>query len=145
MKLRILLSVLSLSAGLSLPLAAQTAGAGTITGVVTDPSGAAVPGATVVVKNTAMQTERTITSNEAGIYVAQFVQPGAYEVTISKAGFGKLVRTGVTVQVGQTLTVNVPLTVESATQAVTVEGNGGIVDTEKTEMSQVITQTQKEN
>ena len=65
-----------LAVTLCLNLAGQTAGAGTITGTIMDPSGAVVPAATVAVKHTATQTERTLASNEAGIFVAQFLQPG---------------------------------------------------------------------
>ena len=93
-------------------LYAQTTGAGTITGTITDPSGAVIPAASVAVKNTATQAERALTTNEAGIYVAQFLQPGAYEITVTKAGFDKTVRTGLTLQVGQTLTVNFSLAVQ---------------------------------
>ena len=53
-----------LAVTLCLNLAGQTAGAGTITGTITDPSGAVVPAATVAVKHTATQTERTLASNE---------------------------------------------------------------------------------
>lgn len=126
-------------------LSAQTTGAGTITGTISDPSGAVIPGAAVAVRNTATQAERVLASNEAGIFVAQFLQPGAYEITVTKAGFAKTVRTGLTLQVGQSMTVNFALPVQSTNEAVTVAGDAAIVDTEKTEMSQVVSQTQKEN
>jgi hypothetical protein len=126
-------------------LSAQTTGAGTITGTITDPSGAVIPAAAVAVRNTATQAERVLASNDAGIFVAQFLQPGAYEITVTKAGFAKTVRTGLTLQVGQSMTVNFALPVQSTNEAVTVSGDAAIVDTEKTEMSQVVSQTQKEN
>ena len=126
-------------------LYAQTTGAGTLTGTITDPSGAVIPAASVAVKNTATQAERALTTNEAGIYVAQFLQPGAYEIIVTKAGFNKTARTGLTLQVGQTLTVNFSLAVQSSTETMTVDAAAAIVDTEKTEMSQVVSQTQKEN
>ena len=138
---RIILCAALMTTGLS----AQTTGAGTINGTITDASGAVVPAATVTVKNTATQGERNLASNEAGIYVAQFLQPGAYEITVAKAGFAKTVRTGLTLQVGQSLTVNISLAVQASTEAVTVAGDAAIVDTEKTEMSQVVSQTQKDN
>src|SRR4051794_40422546 len=81
-------------------LAAQTTGAGTITGTVTDASGAVVPSASVTLKSSATQTERQLATNDAGIYVAQFVQPGAYEISVTKQGFAKATRTNVVVQVG---------------------------------------------
>ena len=55
---------------LSTSLYAQTTGAGTITGTITDPSGAVIPAASVAVKNTATQAERALTTHEAGISVA---------------------------------------------------------------------------
>jgi hypothetical protein len=123
----------------------QTSGAGTITGTITDASGGVVPAAGVAVKNTATATERALITNDAGIFVAQFLQPGSYDITVTKQGFTKVVRTGLTLQVGQTLTVNLSLQVESTNEAVTVAGDAAIVDSEKTEMSQVVSQTQKEN
>jgi len=123
----------------------QTSGAGTITGTITDPSGGVVPAASVAVKNTATDAERTLSTNEAGIFVAQFLQPGSYQITVSKPGFTKVVRTGLTLQVGQTLAVNLPMQVQSTSEVLTVTGDSAIVDTEKTEMSQVVSQTQKEN
>lgn len=143
--LKIDLSFILLAACLATSLSAQTTGAGTITGTITDPSGAVIPAAPVAVKNTATQAERALSTNEAGIFVAQFLQPGAYEITVAKAGFAKTVRTGLTLQVGQSLTVNFTLPVQSSNEAVTVTGDAAIVDTEKTEMSQVVSQTQKEN
>src|ERR1017187_1347855 len=142
---KINLSFLLIATCLAASLSAQTTGAGTITGTITDPSGASIPSAAVAVKNTATQAERSLTTNEAGIFVAQFLQPGAYEITVTKAGFAKTVRTGLTLQVGQTLTVNFSLPVQSSNEAVTVDAAVAIVDTEKTEMSQVVSQTQKEN
>jgi Carboxypeptidase regulatory-like domain len=142
---KINLSFFFCAAFMAASLSAQTTGAGTITGTITDPSGAVVPAAAVAVKNTATQAERALTTNEAGIYVAQFLQPGAYEITITKPGFNKTLRTGLTLQVGQSLTVNFTLAVQSSTETMTVDAAAAIVDTEKTEMSQVVSQTQKEN
>ena len=62
---------------LSTGIYSQTTGAGTITGTITDPSGGIIPSAGVVVRNTATQTDRNLTTNEAGIFVAQFLQPQA--------------------------------------------------------------------
>src|ERR1043166_7091462 len=116
-------AMLPISAFLCASLNAQTTGAGTITGTITDSSGGVVPGAAVSVKNTATDTERSLTSNEAGIYVAQFLQPGKYDITVTKTGFSKTVRTGLTLQVGQTLTVNFSLSVQAANETVTVAGD----------------------
>jgi hypothetical protein len=143
--LKVNLSLILFAACLAPNLCAQTTGAGTITGTITDQSGAVIPSAAVAVRNTATQAERALSTNEAGIFVAQFLQPGAYEIAVAKAGFNKTLRTGLTLQVGQSLTVNFTLAVQSSTETMTVDAAAAIVDTEKTEMSQVVSQTQKEN
>jgi hypothetical protein len=133
-------------AGLCATIAsAQTTGAGTISGTVSDPTGGVVPGATILIKNTSTGTELPLATNDAGIYVAPFLPPAGYEITVNKQGFAKTVRTGLTLQVGQTLTVNFALTVQTTSEAVTVSSVASLVDTDKTEMSQVVSQVQKEN
>lgn len=67
--------VLALLLVLAVPAVAQLAGSGTITGAVTDPSGAFVPGASVLIRNTNTGFEHTSNSNDAGIYVAPFLEP----------------------------------------------------------------------
>src|SRR5262249_15367182 len=96
-------------AGFCTSLIAQTTGACTITGTVTDPTGSVVPSASVVVKNVATGAELPLATSAAGIYSAPFLQPGSYEITVNKQGFGKTVRTNLSLQVGQTLTVNFAL------------------------------------
>ncbi|HUI56680.1 MAG TPA: TonB-dependent receptor [Bryobacteraceae bacterium] len=123
----------------------QTAGSATITGTLTDPSGAVIPAASVTVKNTDTGIERAIQTNEAGIYVAPFLQPGHYEVRAAKAGFATIVRKDLTLQVGQTLTVSLSLTVQAAQQEVTVTGQAPVVDPEKTENSQVVSEAAVSN
>src|SRR5579871_3039057 len=126
-------------------LVAQNFGAGTITGTVTDPNGGAVPGAAVAVHNTNTGATLSLVTNGAGLYVAPFMQPGSYEITASKAGFGKILRQNLVLQVGQTLTVDVPLPLASTTETVTVTGETSVVDTQKTDMSEVIDLTQQQN
>src|ERR1022692_1589953 len=99
---------------------AQTTGSGTIRGTITDPAGAAVPSAEVSVKNVGTGVVRPLATNEAGLYVAQFMQPGVYAITVSKAGFGKIVRPELPLQVGQTLTIDFALTVQATSDTVTV-------------------------
>ena len=117
---------------------AQSAGSATIQGTVRDPAGAVVPNASVLVHNTATNIDRTVETNEAGIYVAAFLQPGPYEVTASKTGFVKLVRKDLTTQVGQVLTVDIQMQIQSTTDTVTVSGEAPIVDPDKTDVSQVV-------
>jgi len=85
------IAVLALLAALAAPAFAQNAGAGTITGTLSDPSGAFVPGAAVTIRNTDTAIERRIDSNEAGVYSPPFPPPGHYEVSPAKAGFASWV------------------------------------------------------
>src|SRR6266404_4703418 len=117
---------------------AQTTGSGTITGTLTDPSGAVVPGAEVSIRDTDTGIERKTATNEAGIYNAAFLKPGHYEVTVSKTGFAKVVRTDLTLQVGQILTVDFQAPIQSTETTVTVAGASSVVDSEKTDVSQVV-------
>jgi len=124
---------------------AQNSGAGTITGTITDPTGSVVPGAAVAVRNVSTGATVSLTSNGAGIYVAPFLPPGMYEITSSKAGFGKIARTNLTLQVGQTMTIDIALPLQTTTDTVTVSSEASVVDTQKTDMSQVVSATQQEN
>jgi hypothetical protein len=65
---------------------AQTAGSGTIRGILTDATGAAISGATVIVRNADTVIQREVTSTESGVYVAPYLQSGQYEVKASAAG-----------------------------------------------------------
>ncbi len=123
----------------------QTTGSGTINGTVTDPNHAVVPAASVTIHNTGTGIDRAVTTNEAGLYAAPFLQPGIYEISATKTGFAKAVRKDVLLQVGQTMTLNLGLVIQTTSEAVTVTGEVPVVDTEKTEMSQVVSQTAKDN
>jgi hypothetical protein len=123
----------------------QATGSGTITGTVTDPKQAAVPEASVTIHNTDTGIGRAATTNEVGLYSAPFLQPGRYEITVGKPGFAKLLRKDVTLQVGQTVTIDLTLTLQATSETVTITAETPVIDTEKTEMSQVVSQTQKDN
>jgi len=125
---------------LILPGRAQTAGAGTITGTVSEASHAVVPGAAVTVTDVDTGVAHAYATNSDGIYVAPFLQPGHYKVEAASSGFGKVTATGLTLQVGQTLTINLTLTVQSAATSIEVTSETPLLDTEKTEVSQVVDQ-----
>ena len=90
----------------------QAAGSGTITGTITDPSGATVPKATIILHNADTGAERRTETSDSGVYVANFLQPGHYEVRAEKAGFASILRKDLTLQVGQTLSVDLAMKVE---------------------------------
>ncbi len=108
----------------SLPMWAQAGSLGTITGVVTDPSNAVVPDATVAIKDKSTGDVRTTTTNNAGRYVFVNVHPGAYEVTITKTGFAKVSIPNDVVEVGMVSTNNVTMKVGTESQTVEVQATG---------------------
>lgn len=128
-----------------LPAFSQTSGAGGIVGTLTDPSGSVVPGVDVTILNTETGLARTVHTNQSGIYSATFLQPGVYDVTASKSGFAKIDNKGLTVQVGQTLTVDIQMTVATTSETVEVTGQAQLVDPAKTEQSQSVSQTLVQN
>src|SRR5262245_30680692 len=79
---------------------------GAVSGTVNDPTGAVVPGATIVLTNTENGVRRSTTSNEAGIYQFDGVDPGSYELRITLAGFSGFLATGLDVGANRTLTIN---------------------------------------
>src|SRR5271163_4993940 len=103
-------------------LHAQTNISGDIAGTVTDPSGAAVPGATVTATDTATGAVKVVKTGEAGAYRVSLLPPGAYTISVANAGF-KATQLNVTVQVGQITSGNVKLSMAQASQSVEVESS----------------------
>src|ERR1700761_6994112 len=101
---------------------AQTSGTSTITGTVVDINKAAIPGATVVIRNTDTGIDRTSTTNGDGLFVAPFLQPGHYEVTASGTGFGSVQQENLVLTVGRTMTLDFALRLQTVQQAVMVSG-----------------------
>jgi hypothetical protein len=102
---------------------AQSTASGTVAGVVTDATGAFVNGATVTLTDTSTKSARSVTTNEAGRYIFVNVDPGNYEVSISKQGFSTT-KTQTEVQVGVTKTLNMSLQVGGANVVVEVTAAG---------------------
>jgi hypothetical protein len=105
---------------------AQVVG-GTIAGTVTDPSGAVVQNAHVLVRNQDTGTERSLTTNSSGGYSAPAISVGTYTVTVDAPGFAPYKRTGVAVTVGQTVELTLQLSI-SGTTSVTVEDKPATVN-----------------
>lgn len=117
---------------------AQNAGAGTINGTVQDANQAAIPNALVTVTNTDTGVAHDYKTNESGLYTAPFLLPGHYKVIATAPNFSKVEMNSITLIVGQTLTVDVTLKVSSASTTVEVAATPEILDTQKTEVSQVM-------
>lgn len=110
-----------------------------ISGVVTDPSGAVVPGAQVTAIQVSTGIHTTAPTNGNGFYVVPNLQPGTYQLQVEKAGFQGFEQTGITLQVGQAASVNVTLTLGNARQRVTVSAQPPLVDTRNQTLSYAIT------
>jgi hypothetical protein len=111
---------------MAIALCAVTASAqstATLSGLVTDPTGAAVPHAQVVVHSLATGLDRTVTTDGAGAYVVPSLQPGDYKLQITAPGFSMDTIEKVTLQVAQTLAVNPKLAIASAGETVQVESS----------------------
>ncbi len=122
--IRTLFLVLSLVVVLSLPAMSQTASTGTVSGVVTDPSGAVIPGAVVTLTDLSTHDKRTTTTNDTGRYVIINVTPGRYDLTITKSGFTQTKVSDQTVQVGTVTTENVAMKLGQANEVVEVKTTG---------------------
>src|SRR5437016_3128644 len=94
-------------AGLS-ALTAQTF-TSSLTGIVSDPSGTAVPGASVELKNTATNDVRRTTSSANGSYQFTNLQPGTYEISAQASGFKSFVRRDMVLQASTAASLNIPL------------------------------------
>jgi hypothetical protein len=111
---------------------------GTIVGRVVDPSGAFIPGASVVVTNTAMGTKFNLKTNENGYYQATFLIPGMYSIEASSQGFKKAVRDNVQIQVNDRLEINMALEVGASEQSITVTEEVPLMNTESASVGTVV-------
>jgi len=103
---------------------AQTGASGAIVGTVTDQSGAVVPDVSVSITDLSTNTTTKTTTNSAGHYVFPNVNPGTYNIKLTKQGFQTALVQGQAAEIGKSLTEDVKLTVGAVTQEVTVETTG---------------------
>ncbi len=116
---------------------------GTITGLVKDPSGAVVPGATVKVRNVATNAETVVVTDQTGVYVASGLPVGNnYAVTVEIAGFKAFLRTGLELHVADRLRVDATVQPGTVSETVTVVGASPTVQTETSDISTLINGTQ---
>jgi hypothetical protein len=128
------------------PVATAQATSATIHGTVTDASGAVVPGAKVMIQNTATGISAETTSNKTGFFVIPALQVGGpYTLTISAAGFQKAETTGIILTVNADLEESAALSVGTEAQTVTVSSSAVQVETTNTQLEQVVPASQLEN
>jgi hypothetical protein len=109
----------------SLPLWGQATSSSTVTGQVTDQQNAVIVGAEVRIVDTSTKAVRVTTTNETGRYIIVNVDPGFYDVTISKPGFTQAKIQGQKMDIGATLTLNIALQVGATTTVVEVQASAG--------------------
>ena len=135
---RVLLPIVTLLLGVSLPeVVAQ--GSAYLTGFIQDPSGAAVPGATVVLKNVATGTEYTVKTTDTGVYRSHSLPPGTYDLTIQATGFKSYVGRGVEIQLGQARGLDITLEVGEISQQIEVTAAPPALKTEDAGLGQNVT------
>ena len=115
------------------------AGTGTITGTVTDQGGAVVPNASIEVRNVETNAPYPTVTTETGAYTVLRLPPGPYTVTVTAPGFKKLTRTGINVDAGQTLPLDLSLEVGATTESITVQADASLLKTESGDVAHNIT------
>lgn len=112
---------------------------GTISGTVTDPSGAVIPGAQVTARESSTGSLTNATTNAAGQYVLPFLLPGTYSVTAKARGFQTMVRSGIILQSQEHPILSLTLRPGEVSQTVTVQATTPLLDTANASVGSVIT------
>jgi hypothetical protein len=122
------------------PVYAQVAGA-TLSGTVTDQSGAVIPSTQISIKNVATGFTRTVATDPAGFYTAPNLLPGTYEITATASGFSTEVQTSITLTVGAQQVLNFTLQVGRVTERVQVAGEAPAVQLATSSLSAAVNST----
>ncbi|HUQ94232.1 MAG TPA: carboxypeptidase regulatory-like domain-containing protein, partial [Bryobacteraceae bacterium] len=121
-----------------LPVAAQENRA-SISGQVTDSSGGAVPGATVVIRSLERNISTSTTTNDSGRYQVAFLLPGGYVISVEASGFRRYVREDVRLASAEKLGLDVSLELGALAETITVTGSVGLLETESASRGQLVT------
>src|ERR1700744_2703 len=124
------------------PAFSQATADGAVVGVVTDASGAAIPGATVTASNKASNTERSTTTNSSREYRFDLLPPGSYVIPAVASGFSSPATSPLSLQVGSTITANMPLQPGGVNTTIEVQASNVLLDAEKTDSSTNVTPQQ---
>ncbi len=130
---------------LYVPLAIAQTVTGSITGQVTDPTGAVIAGARVVAHNLDTGVDTPTTSNSTGLYRIDFLPVGHYEVAVEASGFEKVAIPPFTLEVLQSATFNVKLNVGNASTTVSVSAAAPILNTDNPTLGTSFTANTIEN
>ncbi len=111
---------------------------GTISGIITDPTGATIAGAEVLVVNDATRVQFAGRTNDEGIYVIPNLPPGNYRVQVSKFGFKTIIKPDIVLNVQDALAINFSLPLGAVAEIVTIQGGAPLINTESASVSTVI-------
>ncbi|HTM49392.1 MAG TPA: TonB-dependent receptor [Bryobacteraceae bacterium] len=110
----------------------------TVRGIVTDASGAVVPGATVTLTNTEQNRPYTFSTNQAGEYALVQVPPGSYTLSVKATGFKSYQRSGLTLEVAQVAAIDVVMEVGAVTEAIDVTAQAPLLETASSTLGEVV-------
>ncbi|MCL4401300.1 MAG: carboxypeptidase-like regulatory domain-containing protein, partial [Acidobacteria bacterium] len=127
---------------IAVPICWSQESRGSIAGRITDPQGAAIPGATVIVTNVETNVINRATSNVAGIFEVNLLNPGQYTVSVVSAGFSKAVRSGLVLNVAGRLDLEFQLQVGQVSESIEVTAAAPLLDTTTASGGRVIDQKQ---
>ena len=111
-----------------------------LNGIVTDSTGAGIPGVAVTVTETQTKVETRATTTDSGVFRVPYLQPGLYKVTVLKAGFRQAAVEGVTLRVAQTLTVDFKMEVGQVTDSVSVSAEPPLMETSTAEIGRYVSE-----
>ena len=140
--LRVCLGLLLLA--LAAPFAAGQATNGSITGLITDASNAAVPNATITVTNAGTGISRSVTTNDSGSYTIGALIPGTYEVKVGNEGFKTKVQSKVLLETGALLKIDLQLEVGQVSDRIEVTASAPIMQTQEASVAGVVNTSQLE-
>lgn len=116
----------------------QVSSTAPLSGTVTDPTGAVISGARVIIKNTATGTENQTTTGANGAFVVPALAAGSYTVTVTAQGFKQAVAPDVKLNAATPASVNITLEIGAATESVVVQGGGEVLQTQTANVGQTI-------
>jgi hypothetical protein len=125
----------------TLPMHGQTANTGAIAGTVSDPSGALVPHAAVVINNQGTGEKRDLATDTEGNFSVQFLPPGSYDMTVRASGFEPFILTDVQVQITEVSKLKIQLALSGAKEQVAVSAATSLLQTENATLGRVIDRT----
>src|SRR6266446_3044811 len=136
--IKLLFATVTVFTLLATTASAQLATTTSLVGTVTDSSGKAVQNARVTAIETGTLGTQTRTTNDQGYYSFEFARVGMYSITVEQPGFQKVTKTGIQVDINQTVRTDFTLAVGAVTQSVTVEAAVSAIKTDDASVSEIL-------